>query len=92
MRTGGRLPEATGYYKQATLINPVYYQALCALAKMLWELRIPEQVEEYFAKALAIKDDYLSAHLGLLHFLEQSNQHEKLRDAVAPGAEHPGRA
>ncbi len=78
----GRLPEATGYYKQATLINPVYYQALCALAKMLWELRIPEQVEEYFAKALAIKDDYLSAHLGLLHFLEQSNQHEKLRDAV----------
>ncbi len=78
-----RLAEAAGYYKQATLINPVYHQALCSLAKTLWELRIPEQVEEYFEKAIAIEETYLPAHMGLLRFLEQSNRHEKLRDAVS---------
>ena len=75
----GRLPEAAGYYKQATLLNPVYHQALCSLAKVLWELRIPDQVEDCFEKALAIKADYQ----GLLRFLEQSNRHEKLREALA---------
>ena len=79
----GRLPEAAGYYKQATLLNPVYHQALCSLAKVLWELRLPDQVEDCFAKALAIKTDYLPAHQGLLRFLEQSNRHEKLRAALA---------
>ena len=78
-----RLAEAAGYYKQATLINPVYHQALCSLAKVLWELRIPDQVEEYFEKAIAIEKNYLPAHMGLLRFLEQSNRHEKLRDAVS---------
>ena len=78
-----RLAEAAGYYKQATLINPVYHQALCSLAKVLWELRIPDQVEEYFEKAVAIEENYLPAHMGLLRFLEQSNRHEKLRDAVS---------
>ena len=85
-----RLAEAAGYYKQATLINPVYHQALCSLAKVLWELRMPGQVEEYFAKALAVNADYLPAHLGLLHFLEQSNRHEKLQDAVAKARKVPG--
>ena len=85
-----RLPEAAGYYKQATLINPVYHQALCSLAKTLWELRIPDQVEEYFEKAIAIEETYLAAHMGLLHFLEQSNRHEKLRDAVSRARKVPG--
>ncbi|MCY3752102.1 MAG: sulfotransferase [Gammaproteobacteria bacterium] len=78
-----RLAEAAGYYKQATLINPVYHQALCSLAKVLWELRIPDQVQDYFEKAVAIEENYLPAHMGLLRFLEQSNRHEKLRDAVS---------
>ena len=78
-----RLPEAAGYYKKATLLNPVYHQALTSLAKMLWELRETAQVAEHFEKALAVEGSYLPAHLGLMHFLEQSNQHEKLRDAVA---------
>ena len=77
-----RLAEAAGYYKKATLLNPVYYQAFSSLAKVLWELRITDQVEEYFEKALAIEANYQPAHLGLLRFLEQSNQHEKLRTAV----------
>ena len=85
-----RLAEAAGYYKQATLINPVYHQALCSLAKALWELRIPEQVEEYFEKAVAIEETYLPAHIGLLRFLEQSNRHEKLRDAVSRARKVPG--
>ena len=85
-----RLAEAAGYYKQATLINPVYHQALCSLAKVLWELRIPGQVEEYFEKAAAIEENYLPAHVGLLHFLEQSNRHDKLRDAVARARKVPG--
>ena len=78
-----RLPEAAGYYKKATLLNPVYYQAFGSLAKVLWELMEPAQVAEYFETALAIKGDYLPAHLGLMRFLEQSNQHEQLRDAVS---------
>ena len=78
-----RLPEAAGYYKKATLLNPVYHQALTSLAKVLWELRETAQVAEYYEKALAVETSYLPAHLGLMHFLEQSNQHEKLRDAVA---------
>ena len=78
-----RAAEAAGYYKQAALVNPVYHQALCSLAKTLWELRIPDQVEEYFEKALAIEETYLPAHMGLLHFLEQSNRHDKFREAVS---------
>ena len=77
-----RLPEAAGYYKKATLLNPVYYQACSALAKVLWELREPGQVEMYFEKALTVQASYQPAHLGLMHFLEQSNQHDKLRNAV----------
>ena len=78
-----RLPEAAGYYKKATLLNPVYHQAFSSLAKVLWELREPDQVAAYFEKALAIEDAYLPAHLGLMHFLEQSNRHKKLREAVS---------
>ena len=85
-----RLAEAAGYYKQATLINPVYHQALCSLAKALWELRIPDQVEEYFEKAIAIEETYLPAHMGLLRFLEQSNRHERLRDAISRAHKVPG--
>ena len=85
-----RLAEAAGYYKQATLINPVYHQALCSLAKALWELRIPDQVEEYLEKAIAIEEDYLPAHMGLLRFLEQSNRHERLRDAISRAHKVPG--
>ena len=85
-----RLAEAAGYYKQATLINPVYHQALCSLAKALWELRIPDQVEEYFEKAIAIEENYLPAHMGLLRFLEQSNRHERLRDAISRARKVPG--
>ena len=86
-----RLAEAAGYYKQATLINPVYHQALCSLAKVLWELRIPDQVEEYFEKAVAIEENYLPAHVGLLRFLEQSNRHEKLREALSRARKVPAR-
>lgn len=78
-----RLAQAADYYRQATRSNPVYHQALCALAKVLWELRLPEQVEDYFEKAVAVEENYLPAHLGLLHFLEQANRHEQLRQAVA---------
>ena len=78
-----RLAEAAGYYKKATLLNPVYYQALTSLAKLLWELREPDQVAACFEKALAVEETYLPAHLGLMHFLEQSNQHEPLRAAVS---------
>ena len=85
-----RLAEAAGYYKQATLINPVYQQALCSLAKVLWELRIPDQVEEYFEKAVAIEENYLPAHMGLLRFLEQSNRHERLREAISKAHKVPG--
>ena len=85
-----RPAEAAGYYKQATLINPVYHQALCSLAKALWELRIPDQVEEYFEKAIAIEENYLPAHMGLLRFLEQSNRHERLRDAISRAHKVPG--
>lgn len=85
-----RLAEAAGYYKQSTLINPVYHQALCSLAKTLWELRIPDQVEEYFEKAIAIEENYLPAHMGLLRFLEQSNRHERLRDAISRARKVPG--
>ena len=85
-----RLAEAAGYYKQATLINPVYHQALCSLAKVLWELRIPDQVEEYFEKAVAIEENYLPAHMGLLRFLEQSNRHERLREAISRAHKVPG--
>ena len=58
---------------------------------MLWELREPDQVAEYFEKALAVEETYLPAHLGLMRFLEQSNQHKKLRAAVTRARKVLGR-
>ena len=51
------------------------------------------RVVEHYERALALDADYLSAHRGLLQFLEQSNRHDELREALlrarkALGAEH----
>ena len=46
--TGNACRRAAGYYKKATLLNPVYHQALASLAKVLWELRETAQVAEVF--------------------------------------------
>ena len=89
-----RLGEAAEHYEQAVTLEPGYGKAWCALAKVLWELGDYGRVVENYERALAIDADYAPAHRGLMQFLEQSNRHDELREALvharqALGAEHP---
>ena len=86
--------EAAEHYEQAVKLDPGYGKAWCALAKVLWELGDYGRVVENYERALAIDADYAPAHRGLMQFLEQSNRHDELHDALvharqALGAEHP---
>ena len=88
-----RLRDAAEQFREAVRLDPGYYKACGALAKVCWELGDYDQVAGHFEQALAINRQYLPAHRGLLQFLEQSNRHKQLREALARarnalGAEH----
>ena len=91
----GRRPrEAAEQYEQAVALNPGYTKAWSALANVCWELGDYGRTPGFFRRALACDKEYLPAHRGLMQFLEQSNRHEELREAVAGarsalGADHP---
>ena len=89
-----RLSAAAEQYEQAVKLEPGYGKAWCALAKVTWELGNYGRVVEHYERAFAIDAGYPPAHRGLMQFLEQSNRHDELREAVvrarqALGAEHP---
>ncbi len=91
---GRRLQRAAEQYERAVALEPGYAKAWSALARVRWELGEVEGVAEHYRRALAIDDRNLSAHRGLLQFLEQSNRSEEFLDAlsqarVALGADHP---
>ena len=91
---GQRLKDAAEQYEQAVALDPGYFKAWSALAKVCWELGEYGRVAGHYRRALAGDDKYLPAHRGLMQFLEQSNRREELRDAVAAahaalGTDHP---
>lgn len=86
--------EAAERYEQAVGLAPEYGKAWCALAKVSWELGNYGRVVDCYERALAINARDPAAHRGLMQFLEQSNRHDALREALARarqalGAEHP---
>lgn len=88
------LSEAAEQYEQAVRLEPGYGKAWCALAKVSWELGNYGRVVDCYGRALGIDARDAAAHRGLMQFLEQSNRHGELREAVARarkalGAEHP---
>lgn len=89
-----RWEDAAGCHEKAALAAPTHYKAQEARARMAWELGQFEQVVPLYERALALKEDYLPAHRGLLQFLGQSNRPEALAEALARarralGEEHP---
>ncbi len=78
-----RVNEAVEQYEQAVKLEPGYRKAQCALAKVLWEIGDYGRVVQHYEMALADDAGYLPAHRGVMQFLEQSNQHEALRTALA---------
>lgn len=89
-----RWEDAAGCHEKAALAAPTHYKAQEARARMAWELGQFEQVVPLYERALALKEDCLPAHRGLLQFLGQSNRPEALAEALARtrralGEEHP---
>lgn len=89
-----RWEDAAGCHEKAALAAPTHYKAQEARARMAWELGQFEQVVPLYKRALALKEDCLPAHRGLLQFLGQSNRPEALAEALARtrrvlGEEHP---
>lgn len=86
--------DAASCHEKAALAEPTHYKAWEARARMAWELGQFERVAPLYERALALKEDCLPAHRGLLQFLGQSNQPEALAEALARarrvlGEEHP---
>lgn len=75
--------DAASCHEKAALAAPTYYKAQEARARMAWELGQFEQVVPLYERALALKEDHLPAHRGLLQFLGQSNRPEALAEALA---------
>lgn len=93
LENGRRPADAAERYRQAVELDPGYCKAWSALAKVRWELGEYGRVAEYYERALSIEGKFVPAHRGLMQFLEQSNRHDELREAVARarealGAEH----
>lgn len=89
-----RWEDAASCHEKAALAAPTHYKAQEARARMAWELGQFEQVVPLYERALALKEDYLPAHRGLLQFLGQSNRPEALAEALdrtrrALGEKHP---
>ena len=89
-----RWEDAASCHEKAALAAPTYCKAWEARARMAWELGQFQQVVPLYERALALKEDHLPAHRGLLQFLGQSNQPEALAEALARarqalGEEHP---
>ena len=89
-----RWEDAAACHEKAALAAPTYCKAWEARARMAWELGQFQQVVPLYERALALKEDHLPAHRGLLQFLGQSNQPEALAEALARarralGEEHP---
>lgn len=89
-----RWEDAADCHEKAALAAPTHYKAQEARARMAWELGQFEQVVPLYERALALKEDYLPAHRGLLQFLGQSNRPEALAEALARtrralGEKHP---
>lgn len=89
-----RWEDAADCHEKAALAAPTHYKAQEARARMAWELGQFEQVVPLYERTLALKEDYLPAHRGLLQFLGQSNRPEALAEALARtrralGEEHP---
>lgn len=90
----GLLSEAAEQYQQAVRLAPGYGKAWCALAKVSWDLGNYGRVVDCYERAVGIDARDPAAHRGLMQFLEQSNRHDELREAVerageALGGEHP---
>lgn len=75
--------DAASCHEKAALAAPTYYKAQEARARMAWELGQFEQVVPLYERALALKEDHLPAHRGLLQFLGQANRPEALAEALA---------
>ena len=78
-----RWEDAASCHEKAALAAPTYCKAWEARARMAWELGQFQQVVPLYERALALKEDHLPAHRGLLQFLGQSNRPEALAEALA---------
>lgn len=78
-----RWEDAADCHEKAALAAPIHYKAQEARARMAWELGQFEQVVPLYERVLALKEDHLPAHRGLLQFLGQSNRPEALAEALA---------
>ena len=77
-----RWEDAASCHEKAALAAPTYCKAQEARARMAWELGQFQQVVPLYERALALKEDHLPAHRGLLQFLGQSNRPEALAEAL----------